>query len=366
MREVPKRRRISRWLVWSLCIIWGAAAARAQLFTQPIIVPTSTWPAAIFNADLQGNGVQDLLYMDYGAIPSASATHVLLNDGKGNFSPVGSAISTAGTSLVVTDMVQGDHADLEWVAVNGQTGTIYRADGNGDGTFQATKLLGSFPLDGPNHPVLHLAYTNYVNGNRTLLIEDVANAELYEAITLADGSISMYPTRGQPGITLLEGANEMVAQDINGDGVTDVLIQGAHGVEIFLGAASGFEQPVTYPCTGTVYSMLLYDIDNDSIADLTTEGANGSYNVYHGYANGTFSTTTEGGTATQNLDGTTGYGGYLIGAATVGPSNATRRHYYTASPAGVSVLLGQGNVTYKLKGIYNLGPGRTSFAFADF
>jgi hypothetical protein len=353
---------IFRQIALLLCLGWGAVGACAQQFVQPVVIPTGNWPAAIFNADVNGDGTQDLIYMDYGATPAASTTHVLLNDGKGNFAPASGAIATAGTSLVITNMVPGGPVDLEWVAVSGNTGSIYLAQGSGDGTFQAAMLLTSFSLSGANMPVLRLAYANLSSGNpyRTLLIEDTANAELYEMV-----SPPGIATAVNPGIPLLAGATEMIAQDINGDGITDVLIQGSHGVEVFLGQpAYGFKAPVTYPCTGTVNSMLLYDVDNDGIADLTVEGADGGYDVYHGAADGTFSAASEGGT--QAHDPTTGYGGFLIGVTTVGPTNATRRHFYTATPAGLSVLLGQGNVTYLLKGIYNMGPGRTNYAFADF
>jgi len=355
-------RLIFRGIALPLCLGWGGVGAYAQQFMQPVVIQTGSWPSAIFNADVNGDGMQDLVYMDYGATQAASTTHVLLNDGHGKFTPVGGAIATAGTSLVVASLVAGGPVDLGWVAVSGSTGSIYLAQGNGDGTFKAATLLASFSLSGANVPVLRLASANLSSSNAypALLIEDTANAELYEAVSQAGQATVVHA-----GIPLIAGATEMIAQDINGDGITDVLIQGSHGIEVFLGQpAYGFEAPVTYPCTGTTNSMLLYDVDNDGIADLTVEGANGGYDVYHGAANGTFAAVSEGGT--QAHDPATGYGGFLIGVTTVGPANATRRHFYTATPVGLSVLLGQGNVTYVLKGIYNMGPGRTSYAFADF
>ncbi|HWW99038.1 MAG TPA: Ig-like domain repeat protein, partial [Edaphobacter sp.] len=61
-------------------------------------------------------------------------------------------------------------------------------------------------------------------------------------------------------------------------------------------------------------------------------------------------------------DATTGAGGHLVGVTDVGGV----RNFFTATPAGLSVLLGQANLSLVLGGIYNAGPGRTSFAVADF
>jgi len=80
---------IFRQIALPLCLACGGVWACAQQFVQPMVIPTGNWPSAVFNADVNGDGTQDLVYMDYGATPASSTTHVLLNDGKGNFTPVG-------------------------------------------------------------------------------------------------------------------------------------------------------------------------------------------------------------------------------------------------------------------------------------
>ena len=349
---------------WLLFFAFGAAWAQTPIFKQPVVVPTGTWPAAIVAADTRANGVQDLVYVDHGATSAASTTHVLLNDGKGNFA-AGATVATAGTSIIVSDLAQGQKPSLLWASVNGSTVSLYSAVSNGDGTYAATTLMSSLTMFGSNTPVVRLAVTGFpADERRAVLVEDIANSNLYEVFTNPDGSHGLYPAAGTPG-TLTNGANQMIVQDLNGDGVSDVIVQGANAIEVIKGVAIGegevaFSAPAFYPIQAN--SMLLYNVDNDSFTDLVVEGANGGFNVYHGNGDGTFATTSEGGTAAQGLDGTTGYGGTLIGASSVG----TKRNFYTANPAGFSVLLGQGNITYALQGIYDLGPGRTSFALADF
>ena len=53
-------------------------------------------------------------------------------------------------------------------------------------------------------------------------------------------------------------------------------------------------------------------------------------------------------------------------AATSPPSTPDTLNILTTTPIGLSVLEGNGSLSYALKGIYNIGPGRSSFALADF
>jgi hypothetical protein len=63
-----------------------------------------------------------------------------------------------------------------------------------------------------------------------------------------------------------------------------------------------------------------------------------------------------------SADATTGVGEHLVAVTDAGG----RHNFYTATPAGISVLLGQSDLSLTLEGIYNAGPGRGSFAVGDF
>jgi hypothetical protein len=115
-----------------------------------------------------------------------------------------------------------------------------------------------------------------------------------------------------------------------------------------------------YAGSSPVQSMLLHDVDGDGHLDLVVEGTNGRIEILHGNTDGSFAAASEGGSG--SADGTTGMGGHLVAITDAGGVH----DFYTTTPAGMSVLLMQSNLSLSLQGIYNAGPGRNSFAVADF
>ena len=116
----------------------------------------------------------------------------------------------------------------------------------------------------------------------------------------------------------------------------------------------------TYAGSSAVESMLLHDVDGDGHLDLVLEGANGRIEILHGNTDGNFAATSEGGSG--GADATTGVGAHLVAVTDAGG----RHNFYTTTPAGMSVLSEQSDLSLTLGGIYNAGPGRGSFAVADF
>jgi Bacterial Ig-like domain (group 3)/FG-GAP-like repeat len=351
------RRFVNAVLLWSLGLL--AAGAAAQQFNQPVVVPTGNWPAGIVAADLNGDGKADLVYTDYGATPTGSTTHVLLSNGDGSFAK-GQTIATAGSAIAVADFDHDGHADLAWVWGTVGLGKVFFAKGNGDGTFAPAVQWGTFAIVGTNTPVFGYVMGAQLHdtGYMDLLVEDLANPSL---ITLtADSSGTLVRIVG----TKLEtGVGPMVAADLNGDGHTDLAIQSVLGgvVDVFLGSSDGLLTAAgAYAGSSAVESMLLHDVDGDGHLDLVVEGTNGKIEILHGNTDGSFAASSEGGSG--SADATTGMGGQLVGIVDVG----ALRNFFAATPAGLSVLEGQGNLSFVLGGIYNAGPGRTSFAVADF
>ena len=310
-------------------------------------------------ADLNGDGKADLIYTDYGATATASTTHVLLNNGNGTFT-AGQTIATAGTAIAAADFDHDGYVDLVWVwGVVGE-GRVYLAHGNGDGTFAPAQQLGTFAVVGTNAPVFSYVMGAQLHdtGYLDLLVEDVANPSLITLTTDSSGTLIRLV-----GTKLQSGTGPMVAADLNGDGHTDLVIQSVLGgaANVFFGSADGLLVAAgSYAGSTPVQSMLLHDVDGDGHLDLVVEGTNGQIEILHGNADGSFAATSEGGSG--SADGTTGLGGHLVAVTDVGALH----NFYTTTPIGMSVLLGQSDLSFTLGGIYNAGPGRTSFAVADF
>ena len=363
---MPIRSFIKTVAVWSLSLMSMAAAALQ--FNQPLVIPTGSWPAGIVSADLKGDGRPDLIYTDYGATVTASTTHILLNKGDGSFVP-GQTIATAGAAIAAADFDHDGHVDLVWVSGVVGEGRVYLAHGNGDGTFAPAQELGTFAIVGTNAPDFRYVMGAQLHdaGYLDVLVEDVANPSLITLTTDSSGTLIRLVG------TKLQSVGPMIAADLNGDGHTDLVIQsGLSGtasgaaasggmVNVFFGSADGLLTAAgTYEGSSAVESMLLHDVDGDGHLDLVLEGANGRIEILHGNTDGSFATTSEGGSG--SADATTGVGGHLIAVTDI----AGRRYFYAATPAGISVLSEQSDLSLSLQGIYNAGPGRGSFAVADF
>jgi hypothetical protein len=337
----------------------SVVGAAAQQFKQPLVIPTGSWPAGIVAADLNGDGKADLIYTDYGATATASTTHVLLNNGNGTFT-AGQTIATAGAAMAAADFDHDGHVDLVWVAGEVGEGRAYMARGNGDGTFAAAQELGTFALVGTNAPVFSFVMGAQLHdtGYLDLLVEDTANPSLLTLTTDSSGTLVRLV-----GTKLQSGTGPMFVADLNGDGHTDLVIQSvsAGAANVFLGSADGLLVAAgTYVGSSPVQSMALHDVDGDGHPDLVLEGANGKIEILHGSTDGSFAATSEGGSG--SADATTGLGGHLVAVTDVGG----RHSLYTTTPAGMSVLVEQNDLSLSLQGIYNAGPGRASFAVADF
>ncbi len=331
-------------------------AGAAQQFNQPLVVPTGGWPAGIVAADLNGDGKADLIYTDYGATSTASTTHVLLTNGNGSFSP-GQTIATAGAAMAAADFDHDGHVDLVWVSGVVGMGRVFLAHGNGDGTFAPAQQLGTFAIVGSNAPDFRYVMGAQLHdtGYLDVLVEDVANPSLLTLTTDSSGTLIRLVG------TKLQSVGPMAVADLNGDGHTDLVIQSPGAVSVFLASADGLLTAAgLYAGSSAVESMLLHDVDGDGHLDLVLEGANGRIEILHGNTDGSFAATSEGGSG--NGDAATGLGGHLVGVTDVG----ARHNFYTATPAGISVLLEQNDLSLTLGGIYNAGPGRGSFVVADF
>lgn len=141
---------VSRLAGWFVALVAAAVCpglpVGAQVFKQPLVVPTGNWPAAVYSSDVNGDGVPDLVYIDQGATATSSTTHVLLGNGHGGFTQ-SATVATAGNSVAVGNLTGHGRVDLGWLTSTSgnptSNATLWVAAGNGDGTYAAAQSSGA-------------------------------------------------------------------------------------------------------------------------------------------------------------------------------------------------------------------------------
>jgi hypothetical protein len=375
MRFFPPARLPRSAFLLVVGILHAGGLLHAQSFAPPVLVPLRSQPVFVTQADVNGDGFPDLIYVE--SLPAgASVVHVLLGDGHGHFSE--SAALSAGTlsSVAVGDLLGTGKAALGEPYVQTLPGSPLIGDttvevfpGNGDGTFRNDGgTNGNF-----NTSLTQTGAFGYTKALRLgrqgplgLVTEDVVNNFI---LTFQAGSASFPTNCGytyNAATPLPGGAGPALAADLNGDGNPDLIVNGqsAHSAAVYLGDGDGsFRAPISYVFDHNVHSVLLADMDGDGHPDLIVEGDTGAIEIFHGNADGSFVQASEGGTAP--LDASTGSGGHLIAFADLNHDGWL--DLLTWTPQGISVLLGQPGLTFRLAGIYPAGSAQpTQFAVTDF
>ena len=368
--------RVAFWVVTgSACL---GVRAGAQGFGAPVLaVPVASGqPVFVASADVNGDGIPDLIYIETGATPTASATHVLLGDGKGGFRE-SAKIATAGVSVGLGNLVGHGLQDLTWMSygttIYGTGDLVHVAPANGDGTFSAEEIGPPALSSTAQAPVFAFVTVSdiYGTGQLQVMAQDLHNNQLNFYDTLE----SLFP-KGEGYLTppsnppLLAG--RVAIADLNGDGLLDLVVSGqsGKGVQIFLmqGSQSGHGglpiDPMTLVMNGGVESLLVADVNGDGHPDLVVEDVHGRIEAFAGNGDGMFGASSLGGTT--SVDSSMGDGGHLIAAADLNGDGALDLLTYNPG-LGVSVELGMKSGNYSLEGTYTAGTGTHSqFAVADF
>jgi hypothetical protein len=318
-----------------------ACWCQSRTFQNPLLIPTSGDPAALATGDWNGDGKQDLAYIDSASNPSL---HILLGNGNGTFT-VGQTIALAPSSCSYNDSthscflfqadVNGDgKPDFVFLSTPSFSGTITVLLGNGDGTF-AAPIVTTFATDDSDPPMLEtIAGFGDFNGDGKL---DIAVADYYGYVTVFIGDGAGHFTPGfHP--SSQTGPYAVYTGDFNNDGKLDLLTlsgQNPAVAQVYYGNGSGSFT------TGPFYYMaggraLYADVNGDGIPDLI--GWNGA-NIWVmlGKAGGGFA-------ASVQIPATLSTDDQLIRVADVNGDGIADLIFSTGT--GIKIMLGQGNLNF--------------------
>jgi hypothetical protein len=312
-------------------------------------------------ADVNGDGKPDIVATSAGG----SSVGVLLGNGDGNFqtlqTPRSFPVDTGPFSVAVADLNGDGIPDV--VTANGNAGTVSVLLGNGDGTFQTQRTFPAHAY-GPARSVavadvngdgkLDIVTADYPFNNRYGVPDAVS-------VLLGNGDGTFQPQRifevgPQP-------ASVAVA-DVNGDGKLDIITANnpphAGTVSVLLGNGDGtFQSQKTFPVDEYPQSVAVADVNGDGKPDIfTVDKGNGTVSVLLGNGDGTF----------QPPDTLTVGPPSRIASVAVADVNGDGKPdliVTNSSLNGVSVLLGNGDGTFQNPRIFAGGLRPFSVAVAD-
>lgn len=221
-------------------------------------------PWDVAAADLDGDGDTDFLATCY----ETTEVPVLLNRGDGTFDLSVSRDLTTGSRHPVPVDLDGD-GDVDFVSMDWRVETVSVLRNRGDGSFDSAERFPAIPgtslaaadLNGDGAPDLALVGARHggENGREA-------------AVLLNDGTGRFAsPTI----VTVGERPEDLVAGDLDGDGVADIaaVCYASEDVWILRGRGDGtFEEPVVLPAVRTASLIKAADVDLDGDLDLVAAG----------------------------------------------------------------------------------------------
>jgi hypothetical protein len=252
-------------------------------FQAPPNTPNGQASQAITVADMNGDGLADAILFDLTGRPQ-----VFLGRGDGRFTPVPNSSLPEAPGFIIAADFNGD-GKIDVVSIlpgtvypeDGPTTTsgavaVYLGDGDGTLTFKQQTSL--------NVQVISLAAAGDFNGDKkqdlVLVYNPLGSGYGNVALFLPGNGDGTFATAKAIPLVSTTGGSSFQAIDLNGDGITDLILFGAS----YLGNADGTFTPLQIlPVDGWVE-----DLNGDGKVELVNF-ANGFLNVYNGNADGTFS-----------------------------------------------------------------------------
>jgi hypothetical protein len=355
-----------RLLVYvALAITTASLSAQTQRFQNPSLLTTALDPAAVIPGDWNGDGHQDLIYIDESPAPTL---HVLFGTGKGTFNEGASVPLPAGSCsfedqvcrVVAADFTGDGKTDLLMGYSTTTSSGLMVLPGLGGGLFGPPILS---PVTGASQ-VFPVAPSNAVadfDGNGTL---DVALGDY------SNDSVAIYSGDGQGHFTLA-GSFSVVnvpaaiySADVNHDGVPDLVVldeEGGFGaeVEVWLGNGQlGFTNSKRYQNPSTpFFGNIVTDLNGDGNVDVVGSDNQGTLKIETGNSDGTFNNP-------QTIGSGLAPGGRVVSSVDLNGDGLP--DLIVTDPSGFATLIAKSSLAYstvqiRTSGVFAMIPSAADF-----
>ena len=319
---------------------------------QPVTtLGAGTGPSSVAVGDFNGDSNPDLAVANNGS----NNVSVLLGNGNGTFQPARTFAADSGAAFVaVGDFNRDGRPDL--AVANTGAGTVSALLGNGDGNFQAPRTFAA------GNGVLAVAVGDF-DRDGTPDLATANNGANTVAVLRGNGDGTF---RAAQAFAVGNGPTSVAAGDFNRDGRPDLAVafyQPATSSGFFVSVLPGngdgtFQTPQIFNAGYESLAIAVGDFNADGAPDLTVANTySTTVSVLLNAGDGTFPATPNY-KASRNPE-----------SIVVGDFNRDSRRDLAVANAGsntVSVLLGNGDGTFQAAVSVGAGPGPTAIALGDF
>lgn len=314
-------------------------------FGPAVIFPTGFGPVFAVAADFNGDGKLDLALADYGfGSLTQGSISILLGNGDGTFRPPVNYGSGRYAAMAVADFNGDGKPDLAVTEQYGQAVLIML--GNGDGTFQ---MGANYNANGAAQSVVAADFNG--DGRMDLALNT-------GVILLGNGDGTF---RHSPPFQPANQVGYLAAGDFNRDGKQDLAATFGYGVVVLFGQGQGqFAQSVSFAAPdGPPASIAVGDFNGDGNPDLALTNNQSSVSIMLGNGHGSFQAAgSYPAGAFPNATAVADFNG--DGKLDLAVVNFNR------STGGVSVLLGNGDGSFRAPNTYVTGDFPSEVMVADF